>query len=51
MTYKIIISPQVDMELEEIAIFIAKDNPTRAISFINEMLDSILSRLKNFPHI
>lgn len=51
MNYKIINSPQADQELEEIAVFIAQDNPTRAISFVNEMLDSIENRLTDFPYI
>lgn len=51
MTYKIINSPQTDQELEEIAVFIAQDSPTRAISFINDMLDSIENRLADFPYI
>ncbi|WNB74040.1 type II toxin-antitoxin system RelE/ParE family toxin [Methylomonas koyamae] len=48
MAYKILNSPQADRELEEIAVFIAQDNPTRAISFINDLLDSIENRLTDF---
>lgn len=51
MTYEIIISPQADQELEEIALFIAEDSPTKAISFIDEMLDSVQNRLTSFPYI
>ena len=51
MDYKVIISPQADQELEEIAVFIAEDNPNRAISFISEILESIENRLASFPNI
>lgn len=51
MTYEIIISPQADQELEDIALFIAEDSPKRAISFIDELLDSVQTRLTSFPYI
>ena len=51
MTYIIIISPKVEDELEEISKFIANDNITRAISFIDELLDSVENRLTEFPKI
>lgn len=51
MNYKVIISPQADKELEDIAVFIAKDNPERAIAFVSELLERIEGSLTQFPYI
>jgi toxin ParE1/3/4 len=44
MTYTVILSPAADDDLIEIADFIAKDKPERAISFVMELED----RARNF---
>ena len=41
-------SPQSETDLEEIADFIALDNPLRAVSFIREMKESC-KKLQEFP--
>ncbi|MFZ2450043.1 MAG: type II toxin-antitoxin system RelE/ParE family toxin [Methylovulum miyakonense] len=51
MAYKLVISPQADRELEEIAVFIAEDSPARAILFVDELLDSVQNRLTEYPYI
>lgn len=47
---QLIYSPQSERDLEEIADFIAIDNPLRAVSFIREMKDSC-KKLQEFPLI
>ena len=37
---KLFISPAAQVDLMDIAVFIAPDNPVRALSFIVEALDS-----------
>ena len=43
MGFKIILTPQSLGDLEEIVTFIAKDNPERARTFGNELIDGALS--------
>lgn len=45
---EIIWSPQALEDIEGIGDFIALDNPSRAISFVNELLHSV-ERLLDFP--
>jgi toxin ParE1/3/4 len=49
MSYKIILSESCRKKLKEIAKYIAKDNPTRAISFIDEMQSNFQHRLSSMP--
>ncbi len=49
--YQVFISEQADTDLENIAEYIAQDNPYRAISFTQQMLDSITSQLSSFPDL
>jgi len=43
MGFKVILTPQSLDDLEEIVTFIAKDNPQRARTFGNELIDRALS--------
>lgn len=45
---EIIWSPQSIQDIEEIGDFIALDNPSRAITFVDDLVDSV-ERLKEFP--
>ena len=45
---EIIWSPEALDDVESIGDFIAKDNPTRAISFVEELITSV-ERLMEFP--
>ena len=47
--FKVHISEQADKDLENIAKFIALDNPYRAITFIQELIDSVTNKLSMFP--
>ena len=48
MGVKVILTPQSLDDLREVVTYIAKDNPERARSFGNELIDSALS-LATFP--
>lgn len=48
MIYKVILTPQALRNLTDIALHIAKDNPVRAVSFVDELQQRIQS-LKNRP--
>lgn len=43
MGFKVILTPQSVTDLEEIVTFVAKDNPDRARTFGNELIDRALS--------
>lgn len=43
MGFKVILTPQSVNDLQEIVTFIAKDNPDRARTFGNELIDRALS--------
>lgn len=45
---EIVWSPQSLKDIEEIGDFIAQDNPNRAITFVDELLNSV-ERLERFP--
>ena len=48
MAYKLIWSPAARDDLHEIVVFIARDNPNRAMSFRYERI-SVTDRLREFP--
>jgi len=50
MGFKVILTPQSLDDLEEIVIFIAKDNSERARTFGNELIDRALS-IATFPEL
>ena len=50
MSYKIIISDASRQKLKQIAAYIAQDNPSRAISFIDEMQKSFQQTLATMPY-
>jgi plasmid stabilization system protein ParE len=50
MGFKVILTPQSLDDLESIVTFIARDNPGRARSFGNELIDRALSTA-NFPEL
>jgi plasmid stabilization system protein ParE len=50
MGFKVILTPQSLDDLEEIVTFIAKDNPGRARTFGNELIDRALS-VAAFPEL
>ena len=47
---EIIWSPQSLNDIEEIGNFISKDNPDRAISFVDELIDSV-ENLRQYPEL
>ena len=47
--YNVIKAKSVEEDLEEIANYIAEDNPYRAISFIQEILRDAENTLNHFP--
>ena len=49
MDYAIKIMPQAKQELEDIAYFIALDNPSRARIFVKELVASMRKTLSTFP--
>ncbi len=49
MEYAVKIVPQAIQELEDIAYFIALDNPVRAKSFVKELVTSISDTLSTLP--
>ena len=50
MAYKLIWSPAARDDLHDIIVFIARDNPNRAMSFGYELI-SQTDRLKEFPEL
>jgi toxin ParE1/3/4 len=50
MGFKVILTPQSLDDLREIVTFIAKDNPDRARTYGNELIDRALS-VANFPQM
>jgi len=44
MGFQVILTPQSQKDLQSIVAFIARDNPERAKSFGNELIDKALSR-------
>ena len=48
MIYKVIVTPQAERNLVEITDYIARDNPVRALSFVDELQQRIQS-LKTRP--
>jgi toxin ParE1/3/4 len=48
MTFKIIYTDKAEHNLEEIAFYIATDNPMRAVSFVLELRAKI-TMLRHFP--
>jgi plasmid stabilization system protein ParE len=50
MGFKVILTPQSISDLKEIVAFIAKENPERAHTFGNELIDRSLS-VANFPEL
>jgi len=49
MDYAVKIMPQAQQELEDIAYFIALDNPNRARIFVKELVKSIRNTLSTLP--
>ena len=49
MEYAIRIMPQAKQELEDIAYFIALDNPNRAGAFVKELVNSMSNTLSTLP--
>jgi plasmid stabilization system protein ParE len=49
MEYAVKIVPQARQELEDIAYFIALDNPAKARSFVKELVTSISNTLSTLP--
>jgi len=47
--YQIIITPQADEELEDIAYFIALDNPLASKRFVTKLVAAFNKVLKSFP--
>lgn len=47
--YRVIIAKTAKDDLREIAEYIAKDNPVRAISFVKELAESLEELLSTFP--
>lgn len=47
--YSVIIAEQADQDLVDIAEYIALDNPSRAITFTEELLEAALEQLSQFP--
>ncbi len=45
---EIVWSPQSIEDIEHIGDFIAKDNPQKAVTFVDELIDSV-ERLRKFP--
>jgi len=50
MAYKLIWSPAARADLHDIVVFIARDNPNRALSFGYELI-SETDRLQEFPEL
>jgi toxin ParE1/3/4 len=50
MGFKVILTPQSLEDLKAVVVFIAKDNPVRARSFGNELIDRALS-VATFPEL
>jgi toxin ParE1/3/4 len=50
MAYKLIWSPAARDDLHDIVVFIARDNPNRAMSFGYELISEI-DRLQEFPEL
>ena len=50
MAYKLVWSPAARDDLHDIVIFIARDNPNRALSFGYELI-SETDRLQEFPEL
>lgn len=50
MSYKIIFTKDADLDLIEIHNYIAQDNPSRALSFIEEILSAI-AKLSDNPFL
>ena len=50
MAYKLIWSPAARDDLHDIVVFIARDNPNRAMSFGYELISEI-ERLQEFPEL
>jgi plasmid stabilization system protein ParE len=48
MDYQVVLSPRAIASLAEITSYIAQDNPERAVSFGNELLDRLIP-LAEFP--
>lgn len=48
MAYKVIWSPAARDDLHDIVVFIARDNPQRAMSFGYQLI-SLTDRLEDFP--
>lgn len=51
MAYKLIWSPVARDDLHDIVVFIARDNPNRAMSFGYELIFSETERLQEFPEL
>ena len=49
MATKLIIAPSAHAHLLQILDFIADDNPTRAVSFVDELEKKTRALLKDFP--
>ena len=50
MTYSLITTRQAKQDLKDIAKYIARENPVRAMTFIDEMEKYLEERLSHFPH-
>jgi len=48
MAYKLIWSPSARLDLKDIAVFIAEDNPSTAQRFVNSVFHAV-ERLTDFP--
>ncbi len=48
--YRVVFSDKAESCLLDIAEYIARDNPQRAISFIDEMVRALRDTLSVFPH-
>lgn len=49
MTYQVLIMPEADADLEDIAAYIALDNLEKAYEFIDSLVDSFTTTLSIFP--
>lgn len=47
--YQVTRAENVERNLKDIAFFIAQDNPTRAISFVRELMNNAEDNLSTFP--
>ena len=49
MSYNLVFSKKIELDLQDIAFYIAQDNPVRAITFVDELISYFHEILKYFP--